>query len=44
VEELQQYWQKDRVFNPSMDEAKRNDLQKNWKRAVRAAQAWTDEN
>ncbi len=43
VDELQQYWEKDHVFAPSMKEAKRKDLQKNWKKAVRAAQAWTEE-
>jgi glycerol kinase len=44
IDELQQYWQKDKAFRPAMDEAKRNDLQRNWKKAIRAAQAWTDEN
>ena len=44
LDELQQYWQKDRVFQPTMEDAKRNDLQKNWKKAIRASQAWTDEN
>jgi glycerol kinase len=44
LDELQQYWQKDKVFKPAMDEAKRNDLQKHWKKAIRAAQAWTEEN
>lgn len=43
ISELQQYWQKDKAFSPSMNEEKRNDLQKNWKRAVKAAQAWTEE-
>jgi len=43
VAELQQYWQKDRTFSPSMPEEKRKDLQKNWKKAVKAAQAWTEE-
>ena len=42
IDELQQYWQKDKVFKPTMDEAKRSDLQKNWKKAIRAAQAWTE--
>jgi glycerol kinase len=43
IDELQQYWQKDKAFAPSMTEEKRNDLQKNWKKAVKAAQAWTEE-
>ncbi len=41
IDELQQYWQKDKAFTPSMNDEKRNDLQKNWKKAVKAAQAWT---
>ncbi|MFC0775895.1 glycerol kinase GlpK [Terrimonas alba] len=43
IDELQQYWQKDKTFTPSMNDEKRNDLQKNWKKAVKAAQAWTEE-
>lgn len=43
IDELQQYWQKDKVFAPSMTDERRNDLQKNWKKAVKAAQAWTEE-
>ena len=43
IDELQQYWQKDKVFTPAMSDEKRNDLQKNWKKAVKAAQAWTEE-
>ena len=42
IDELQQYWQKDKAFTPSMDDEKRNELQKNWKKAVKAAQAWTE--
>ena len=43
IDELQQYWQKDRAFTPAMNNENRNDLQKNWKKAVRAAQAFTEE-
>jgi glycerol kinase len=43
IDELQQYWEKDRAFSPTMTEEKRKDLQKNWKKAIRAAQAWTEE-
>lgn len=43
IAELQQYWQQDKNFAPAMDEAKRNELQKNWKKAIKAAQAWTEE-
>ncbi len=42
INELQQYWQKDKVFSPAMPDEKRNELQKNWKKAVKAAQAWAD--
>jgi glycerol kinase len=42
INELQQYWQKDRVFSPAMNDEKRNELQKNWKKAVKAAQAWAE--
>ena len=42
IDELQQYWQKDKAFTPSMNDAKRNELQKDWKKAVKAAQAWTE--
>jgi glycerol kinase len=43
IDELQQYWQKDKAFVPAMNDEKRNELQKNWKKAVKAAQAWTEE-
>jgi glycerol kinase len=43
IDELQQYWQKDKTFSPTMMDEKRKDLQKTWKKAVRAAQAFTEE-
>jgi glycerol kinase len=43
IDELQQYWQKDKIFSPTMIDDRRKDLQKNWKKAVKAAQAWTEE-
>ena len=43
IDELQQYWQKDRDFIPDMQPAEQAELQKNWKKAIRAAQAWTEE-
>lgn len=42
IDELQQYWQKDKTFTPSMNDEKRINLQTNWKKAVKAAQAWTE--
>lgn len=43
LDEARRNWQQDRKFTPEMDEAARRELQKNWKRAVRAAQAWTED-
>jgi len=44
IAEVEKYWQKERSFTPSMEAGRRDDLQKNWKRAIRSAQAWADEN
>lgn len=44
IDEVQKYWQKEKVFTPLMDDDKRGRLQKEWKRAIRAAQAWANEN
>lgn len=43
INEVQKYWQVDNVFHPGMNDDKRNNHQKNWRRAIRAAQAWTEE-
>lgn len=43
LDEARRNWQQDRQFTPEMDEAARRELQKDWKRAVRAAQAWTED-
>jgi glycerol kinase len=43
LEEIQAYWQKEASFSPSMSDSERKDHRKNWKRAIRAAQAWTEE-
>ena len=43
TEEIQNQWQMDQVFEPSIDETKRTDLTKGWKRAVKAAIAWADQ-
>jgi glycerol kinase len=42
IDEVQKYWQKEKVFTPSMDGNKIKDLQKNWKRAIHSAQVWAD--
>ncbi|RYY54909.1 MAG: glycerol kinase [Chitinophagaceae bacterium] len=41
--ELQQYWQVDKVFEPGMDADTKGEMQKGWKKAVRAAQAWAED-
>ncbi|MCU0380248.1 MAG: glycerol kinase GlpK [Chitinophagaceae bacterium] len=43
LDEIGQYWQSEKVFDPGMDEAMRSDLLKGWQRAVRAAKAWAEE-
>jgi glycerol kinase len=43
MKELEQYWQKEKVFEPDMKEVKTKELKKNWSRAVKAAQAFTQD-
>lgn len=43
IDEVKQYWQVDKVFEPAMKEEVRTQLTRGWKRAVRAAQAWAEE-
>jgi glycerol kinase len=43
IDELQQYWQQDKAFKPGMNDNQRNELIKNWKRAITAARAWNTE-
>lgn len=43
LEEIKQNWQISREFHPEMEEEKKNKLTKGWKRAVKAAIAWTEE-
>jgi glycerol kinase len=40
LDELQSYWQKEKAFEASMNEDLRKKHQSEWKRAVRAAEAW----
>jgi glycerol kinase len=42
TDSLQQQWQIDQVFEPSIDEQKRNELTNGWKRAVNATIAWAN--
>jgi glycerol kinase len=41
MKELEQYWQKEKVFQPAMDEEQRLRLTDYWFKAIRAAQAWS---
>src|SRR6185503_16476504 len=43
IEEIQQQWQVDRSFSPSLKEVTRSELLKGWQRAVKASIAWADE-
>lgn len=43
IKEIEAYWQKERIFEPQMNGETRNLHHKNWKKAIRAAQAWTEE-
>lgn len=42
VEDIQQQWQVDKSFSPSMNEEKRKELLNGWQRAVKASIAWTE--
>ena len=43
TEEIRQNWEAEHVFKPEMDENARNAHIKGWKRAVRCALAYTEE-
>ncbi len=43
LHEIEEYWQADAIFRPSMEDAARQELTKNWLRAVRTTQAWANE-
>ncbi len=42
MEEIQQQWQAEKIFEPDMKEVTRNQLYKGWQRAVNAVQVWTE--
>ncbi|MFT4094740.1 MAG: glycerol kinase GlpK [Niabella sp.] len=42
IDEVQAYWKKEKSFSPYMKNDVRASLQKEWKRAVKAAQAWAE--
>ena len=43
LEEIQQQWQRDKIYHPNIDDAQRNLLSKQWQRAINAAQAWAND-
>jgi glycerol kinase len=43
IKEVETYWQKEKGFDAAMADETRTAHQKNWKKAIRAAQAWTEE-
>lgn len=43
MKELEQYWQKETAFEPSMKEVETKELKRNWSRAIKAAQAFTQD-
>jgi glycerol kinase len=44
MDELKGQWQLERRFEPQMNPAEKAGLIKGWKKAVRAAEAWTEAN
>lgn len=43
IDEIQSQWKVNKTFSPEIDDQKREELTKEWTRAVKAAQAWADE-
>ncbi|MBC9912463.1 glycerol kinase GlpK [Chitinophaga varians] len=43
IPSIARQWKVDATFEPSMETTQRQQLCKDWKRAIRAAQAWTEE-
>ena len=42
TDDIQQQWQIDKSFTPSMNADQRNELLRGWQRAVKASIAWTN--
>lgn len=40
--EIENYWQAERIFEPLMNDDSRNKITIQWRRAIKAAQAWTE--
>ncbi len=43
IEEIQQQWQKDKEYHATIDDTQRKHLSKEWHKAIRATQAWSDD-
>lgn len=43
MDEIQQQWQVDKIFEPVMQQEERNSAATNWKKAIRATQFWADD-
>ncbi len=42
IDEIQQQWQQEKLFSPSLNQEEKEHLIKGWKRAVKASIAWAD--
>ena len=42
MEDIQQQWQMERVFSPTMSDDKRNELSQGWRRAINTAVSWSE--
>jgi len=43
IDEISKQWKMDKTFTASVDESKRKQLAKGWKRAIKAAQVWAED-
>ena len=44
IEEIQKLWKVDRTFTPKMDKEKKNEMIRQWKRAVERSRGWIESN
>lgn len=42
TDDIQQQWQMERVFSPTMSDEKRNELSQGWRRAINTAVSWSE--
>ncbi|HYJ38978.1 MAG TPA: FGGY-family carbohydrate kinase, partial [Chitinophagaceae bacterium] len=43
LHEIQEHWKVEKVFTPNMEESERNRFTGQWKKAINAAVAWSEE-